>query len=368
MAVPLLDLQVQYQAIRAEIDAAVAAVFSTQRFVFGPEVERLEAEIAAFVGAKRAVAVASGTDALWLTLRAAGIGPGDEVITVPFTFFATAGAIHNCGATPVFVDIRSDTFNIDAAQVEAAITPRTRAIIPVHLFGQCADMAALTAMARRHGLFVLEDAAQALGSRYGERFAGALGDAGAISFFPSKNLGAPGDGGMVITDDVALADALRLQRNHGQGETYFHQTVGTNSRLGELQAAVLRVKLRYLRQWTEARRANAAAYTARFAGVDGVTPPVEVAPCRHVYNQYTLRLTRRDVVRERLRAKGVGCAVYYPVPLHRQECFLHLNCAEGRFPVSEQACREVLSLPVYPELTEPQRQEVMAAVIDAANG
>lgn len=368
MAVPLLDLQVQYQAIRAEIDAAVAEVFATQRFVFGPQVERLEAEIAAFVGARHAVAVSSGTDALWLTLRAAGIGPGDEVITAPFTFFATAGAIHNCGATPVFVDVRPDTFNIDVAQVEAAITSRTRAIIPVHLFGQCADMAPLMDAARRRGLFVLEDAAQALGAQYGERFAGALGDAGAISFFPSKNLGAPGDGGMVTTDDAALARALRLQRNHGQGETYYHEVVGTNSRLGELHAAVLRVKLRYLRAWTEARRENAAAYTARFSEIEGVTPPVEVSPCRHVYNQYTLRLAGRDAVRDALRARGVGCAVYYPVPLHRQQCFAHLAYGEGRFPLAEQACREVLSLPVFPELTQAQREEVIAAVSDAARG
>ena len=362
MSVPLLDLRAQYACIKSEIDAAIADVFDSQRFVGGPHVEALEEEIARYIGAGHALGVASGTDALLLSLRAADIGPGDEVITSPFTFFATPGAIHNAGATPVFVDIKPDTFNIDPARIEAAVTERTRAIVPVHLFGQCADMEPVLEIAARHDLLVIEDAAQSLAARYQDRMAGTLGQMAATSFFPSKNLGGAGDGGMITTNDPDMAHRIRLQRNHGQGDTYVHHIVGTNSRLDAIQAAVVRVKLRHLDAWTQQRRRNAAYYTERLAGLPDVVPPVEHAGCCHVYNQYTIRVPRRDEVLAGLRQRGIGCAVYYPLPLHLQACFAHLGYEEGAFPEAERASREVLSVPVYPELSREQQDEVIDAL------
>lgn len=362
MSVPLLDLRAQYERLRREIEPVVAEVFESQRFIGGPHVEALEQAIAGYCEAREAVAVASGTDALLLLLKAAGVGPGDEVITSPFTFFATAGAVVNVGATPVFVDIDPETYNLSAPGVEAAISHRTKAVIPVHLFGHCADMAPMNAAAKRHNLTVIEDAAQSIGARYYEGRSGNLGDAGAISFFPSKNLGGAGDGGMVTAMDAALADRVRLLRNHGDEGGYMYSAVGTNSRLDALQAAVLCVKLRHLDTWIAERRANAEYYNARFADVEEIVTPVEREGCYHVYNQYVIRLPERDRARQYLGELGIGCAVYYPLPLHRQECFAHLGYHPGSMPESNRASEEVLALPVFPELTREQQDEVVAAV------
>ncbi|MGI6461078.1 MAG: DegT/DnrJ/EryC1/StrS family aminotransferase [Candidatus Hydrogenedentales bacterium] len=364
MAIPLLDLQAQYRDIREEVDAAVAEVFSSQQFIGGPKVESVEQSLAKYLGVPYAVGVASGTDALLLLLKAAGAGPGTEVITSPFTFFATAGTVSNAGARPVFVDIEPRTFNIDVTQIEAKVTERTRAIIPVHLFGQCADMDPILDLAERHNLIVIEDAAQAIGARYKERPACSMGHAGTLSFFPSKNLGGAGDGGMVITRDAALDAGVRLLRNHGASETYFHQIVGTNSRLGALQAAVLLVKQRHLDRWSEARRANAAYYDEQFAALSEVVTPYVSPDCHHVYNQYVIRIPERERARQLFAERGIGCAIYYPRSLHRQECFLNLGYPEDAFPYSNAACDEVLALPVFPELTREQQDEVVGAVKD----
>ena len=364
MAIPLLDLQTQHQSIREEIDAAVSEVFVSQQFIGGTKVEALERALAQYAGVPHAVGVASGTDALLLLLKAAGAGPGTEVITTPFTFFATAGAIFNAGARPVFVDIEPETYNIDAAQIEARMTGRTRAIIPVHLFGQCADMDPILDLAKRHDVVVIEDAAQAIGARYKGRPACSMGHAGALSFFPSKNLGGAGDGGMVVTRDAALEAGVRLLRNHGASRTYFHDIVGTNSRLDALQAAVLLVKLRHLDQWSEARRANAAYYDEKFADVPEVVTPFVSPDCHHVYNQYVIRVPERVRARALFAERGIGCAVYYPRSLHRQQCFLELGYPEDAFPHSNAACDDVLALPVFPELTREQQDEVIRAVKD----
>jgi len=362
MPVPMLDLRAQYRRIKAEIDGAVAEVFESQGFIGGPKVEGLETAIAQFLGAKHAIGVASGTDALLLLLKAKGIGAGDEVITTAFSFFATAGAIANVGATPVFVDIEPDTFNIDVTQIESRITKRTRAVIPVHLFGQCADMAPIMDLAATHGLFVIEDAAQALGAQYKGRPAATLGHAAAISFYPTKNLGGAGDGGMVVCRDEALAERVRLLREHGADSTYHHALVGANSRLDALQAAVLLVKLPHLDSWNDQRRANAAYYAERFARMPGVVAPIERAENRHVYHQYVIRLPKRDAARELFSRQNVGCAVFYPSPLPLQPCFQQLGYTEADFPHAVQASREVLALPIYPELTRAQQDEVIAAV------
>jgi len=362
MAVPLLDLRAQYRRIKGEIDVLVAEVFESQQFIGGPKVEALERAVAQYTGAPYAVGVASGTDALLLLLKAAGAGPGTEVITTPFTFFATAGAIFNAGARPVFVDIDPRTFNIDVSRIEDQITARTRAILPVHLFGQCADMDPILDLARKYNLHVIEDAAQSIGARYKDRPACTMGDAGALSFFPSKNLGGAGDGGMVVTRDAGLEARVRLLRNHGASETYFHQIVGTNSRLDALQAGVLLVKLSHLNQWCEERRTNAAYYEQKFAAVPEVVTPYASPHCRHVYNQYVIRLPRRDDARKFLAEHGIGCAVYYPCPLHRQTCFLDLGYDAAAFPNSCMACEQVLALPVYPELTREQQDEVVETV------
>jgi dTDP-4-amino-4,6-dideoxygalactose transaminase len=365
MNVPLLDLQAQFRSIRDEVLAAVMAVAESQQFIMGPAVAELEAAVAALGRTRAAVACASGTDALLLPLKAL-IRPGDEVITSPFTFFASAGAVANAGGRPVFVDIDRATFNLRADQVAAAVTPRTRALVPVHLFGQMAALEDLLPVAERHGLAVVEDAAQAIGARRrvgGDwRMAGELGTVGAFSFFPSKNLGAWGDGGLITTQDVALADRLRRLRTHGGAKQYHHDEVGTNSRLDTLQAAVLKAKLPHLEGWSAARRAHAAYYNEALRDVPGIAPPVTDPLNEHVFHQYTIRSDRRDALAAWLKERGVGCAVYYPRPLHLQPCFAGLGYREGQFPEAERACREVLSLPVYPELTGAQREAVVRAI------
>jgi dTDP-4-amino-4,6-dideoxygalactose transaminase len=367
VAVPALDLKLQYQAIRDEIDAAVRRVIESQMFVMGPEVAQLEAELADYCGAGHAIGCASGTDALLLPLMAEGIGPGDEVITTPYTFFATASSIWRLGARPVFVDIESDTYNIDPARIEAAITPRTRAIIPVHLYGQAADMDPINEIAAGYGLFVLEDAAQAIGASYRGRRAGRLGQAAAFSFYPSKNLGGFGDGGLMTTDDAHLGGTLARLRVHGMEPKYYHHEVGINSRLDALQAAVLRVKLRHLDAWTAARLRAAERYRALFQAHrldETVVLPVERPDGLHVYNQYVIRVPAavRDALRDELTARQIGSEIYYPVPLHLQPCFATLGHHPGDFPVAEAAACETLALPMYPELAEEQQLHVVATI------
>ncbi len=370
MPVPLLDLQAQYASIRAELDTAVLDVVRSQRFILGPVLEAFEQRAAAYLGAKHAIGCASGTDALLLPLRALGLESGDEVIVPAFTFFATAGAVWNAGLRPVFADIAPDTFNMRAADIEAALTSRTRAVIVVHLFGQCAEMEPILALAERHHLAVIEDAAKVFGARRridGRwQHAGTLGTVGAFSFFPSKNLGAFGDGGLMTTEDDALAERLRKLRVHGGRQMYHHEMVGTNSRLDALQAAVLSAKLPHLDEWAAGRRRNAAWYDQHLRGTPRVTTPVADPLNEHVYNQYTIRAERRDAVKRALDARGIGNAIYYPLALHLQECFRSLGYRAGDFPESERATAEVLSIPVYPELTEGQRAEVVEAITAAA--
>jgi len=365
--VPLLDLVAQYRTIKDDLLPAVQAVIESQQFVMGPSVPRLEVAIAELAHARHGIACASGTDALLLPLKALDLQPGDEVITTPFTFFATAGTIHNAGGTPVFVDIEPGTFNIDPAAVEAAITPRTRAVMPVHLYGQMAALERLLPLARAGGgVPVVEDAAQAIGARRridGHwRMAGELGWVTGYSFFPSKNLGAWGDGGMMVTSDDALAERLRKLRLHGGAKQYHHDEVGTNSRLDSLQAAVLLAKLPHLASWSARRRAHAADYDKGLGDVPGVRVPAVDPANEHIYHQYTVRVERRDELQAHLKAKGIGSAVYYPVPLHLQKCFAHLGYKAGQLPQAERACREVLSLPVFPELTHQQLDYVIETI------
>ena len=364
--VPLLDLQAQFAAHREELLEALLSVVTSQRFIMGEAVGALEEAIASYCGTSHAIACASGTDALLLSVKALGLEPGDEVVTTPFTFFATAGAIVNGGGRPVFVDVEPETLNIDPAAVEAALTSRTRALVPVHLFGQMAAMESLGRLSAARDLAVIEDAAQAIGARRrmeGDWVrAGAVGTTGAFSFFPSKNLGGWGDGGMVVTDSAALAEQLRLLRTHGGAKQYHHDVVGTNSRLDTLQAAVLGVKLRYLEEWNAARRAHAAAYTEAFADVDAVRPLAVDPRNEPVFHQYTVRVERRDALRDHLRGRQIGCAVYYPKPLHLQPCFADLGYRTGQFPVTERATTEVLSLPIYPELPVRHRDCVIATI------
>ncbi|MEM7812402.1 MAG: DegT/DnrJ/EryC1/StrS family aminotransferase [Planctomycetota bacterium] len=366
--VPFIDLKAQYKTIKAEIDAAVAEVFESQYFVLGPNVTGLEEEIAAYTGATHAIGCASGTDALILALQALDIGPGDEVITSPFTFFASGSSIHRVGATPVFVDIEPDGFNIDPEKIEAAITERTKAIMPVHIFGQTAEMGPILAIAEKHGLHVVEDAAQAIGATHAESGAGTLGTIGCFSFFPTKNLGGAGDGGVITTDDPELAKRMGKLRVHGDVGGYNHVEVGMNSRLDALQAAVLRVKLRHLDAWSDKRAANADRYRELIAdiGLDGdvITPPV-LPQRRHIYNQFVLRVPgRRDELLQGLRARGIGCAIYYPTGLHLQKCFADLGYAEGDMPETERACRDVLALPIFAELTDEHLRTVVAGIAD----
>jgi len=379
MTVPLLDLKAQYGPIKAEINAAIAEVMESQQFILGPKVQECETAIAKYSQCSHAVGVSSGTDALLICLMAEGIGPGDEVITTPYTFFATAGAIARVGAKPVFVDIDPVTYNMDSSQIETKVTARTRAIIPVHLYGQMAHMDPVMRVAEKHRLVVIEDAAQAIGAEHDGQRAGSIGHYGCFSFFPSKNLGAVGDAGMVVTNDASRADNLMRLRAHGSKPKYYHQVIGGNFRLDALQAAVITVKLRYLDDWTAARQRNAARYDRLFAesglkvadtshcsrkasGAPADLYLPKVATSRHIFNQYVIRLSRRDKLKAALERQGVGTEIYYPVPMHLQECFAYLGHAIGSFPESESAANETLVLPIYPELDEHQARHVVQCV------
>jgi dTDP-4-amino-4,6-dideoxygalactose transaminase len=365
MTVPLLDLDAQYRPLRDQLLAAVTRVCDSQRFIMGPEIEALESELAVQLGVRHAIAVSSGTDALLLALMALGIKAGDEVVTTAFSFFATAGAVVRVGATPVLVDIDPATFNIDPVQAAAAITPRTKAIMPVHLFGLGADMDPIMDAANRAGIPVIEDAAQAIGSTYGSRPLGAIGAFGCFSFFPSKNLGAFGDAGLLTTEDAALAERARLLRTHGMKPKYYHHLVGANFRMDALQAAVLRVKAPHLAGWTEGRRANAGRYRRLFhdAGLDAsITLPSEPSGRSHIFNQFVIRTADRDGLKRHLDAQGIGNEIYYPVPFHLQPCFADLGYRQGAFPHAERAALESLAIPVYGELTAHQQETVVSAI------
>jgi dTDP-4-amino-4,6-dideoxygalactose transaminase len=363
--IPPLDLKAQWLSIKDEISAAINAVVESQHFILGPQVQALEEEVAKYCGTKFAVGVASGTDALLLALHAAGVGPGDEVLLPTFSFIATADSVSLLGAIPVFVDIDPSTFAIEAAQLEAKITSRTRAIVPVHLYGHPADMDPINFVAQRRNLKVIEDNAQAIGAEYKDRKTGGLGDLGCISFFPSKNLGAYGDGGMIVTNSESNSNHLRILRNHGSPKKYYATEQGWNSRLDEIQAAILRVKLRHLDNWGVARRKNANSYTKLLKGVAGVVTPVQAPWAEHVYHQYTIRVPNRDRVQSALTEQGIGTTVYYPTPMHLQPLFASLGYHEGDLPQAEQAAKEVLSLPIYPELASEQIHRVVAAIAAA---
>jgi dTDP-4-amino-4,6-dideoxygalactose transaminase len=358
----MLDLKAEFADIETEVRAVIDAVLESQAFIGGPQVGELEAQIADYLGATHAVAVTSGTDAILLALMAAGIGPGDEVITTPFTFFATAGCIHRTGAKPVFVDIKPDTFNIDAQRIEAAITPRTKAILPVHLFGQCADMDAIGALAKQHNLLIIEDAAQAIGAKQRDCFAGTFGLAGCFSFYPTKNLGGFGEGGMVVTSDDAFGERCRQMRNHGQTSQYYHELIGGNFRLDTMKAGILAVKFARLEQANATRRAHAARYDAWLADVAEVQTPF-VRPENHmIYHQYSILTDDRDGLRAALAEQGIGTGIYYPVPLHRQPCFADLGYREGDCPVSESCAQRIVSLPVHPKLLAEDIARVANAI------
>lgn len=361
--VPLLDLTAQYATLRSDIRAAIDRVCDAQRFIGGPEVAALEAEVAAYCGCKHGIGVTSGTDALLCGMMALGIGPGDEVIVPTFTFFATAGCVARLGATPVFVDVCPRTFNVRAEDIAPRLSPRTRLIIPVHLFGQCADMDPIAELAASRDIPILEDAAQSIGSTYRGRKAGQFGRLTALSFFPSKNLGAFGDAGMILTDDDALEQRCRILREHGSKPKYYHAHIGGNFRLDAIQAAVLRVKLRHLDGWTAARIRNGRRYDEMLASTPVVTPYV-AEHNRTIYNQYVIRAPRRDALRERLQQRGIGAEIYYPVPLHLQQCFAYLGGSAGQLPHAEAAAREVLALPVYPELPPDAQEYVVRAIRD----
>lgn len=382
MQVPLLDLKAQYAPLRAEIETAIRQVCDDQRFILGPRVAELEAKVAEYSQTKHGLGLSSGTDALLLALMALDIGAGDEVVTTPFTFFATAGVIARLGARPLFCDIDPATFNLDPAAVRAALAERcelrgdrlvnratggvVKALLPVHLYGQMADLNAFMSIARQHRLAVVEDAAQAIGAALEDgRRAGSVGDVGCLSFFPTKNLGAFGDAGMCVTNDGALQERMRILRVHGGEPKYYHSSIGGNFRLDELQAAVLVIKLRHLDSWTEARQANAEHYDALFRAADlgaAVRVPARVPGCRHIFNQYVIRTPRRDELRAHLTAQGIGTEIYYPVPLHAQQCFAYLEHEPEDFPQSQRASEEALALPIYPELTVEQRQYVVRQV------
>jgi dTDP-4-amino-4,6-dideoxygalactose transaminase len=365
--IPLLDLKAQYASIREECRAAFDRVADAQAFIGGPEVDGLEKEIAAYSQCPFGVGVTSGTDALLVSLMALGVQPGDEIITTPYTFFATGGCIHRMGAVPVFVDISPLSYNINPALIEAAVTPKTKAIMPVHLYGQMADMDPIMVIAQRHNLYVIEDGAQAIGAEYKGRRAGSIGHFGCFSFFPSKNLGAFGDGGMITANDPALAHRAKLLRNHGAEPKYYHKLVGGNFRLDALQAAILRIKLRYLDGWTAGRQQNADRYRRLFAeaGLQDIVLPTEEPERRHVYNQFVIRTGRRDAVMAKLKERKIGNEIYYPLPLHLQECFASLGYKPGSLPESERAAQETLALPIYPELTEEMQVAVVSAIAEA---
>ncbi len=362
MNVPLLDLKAQYSVVKAEVEAAIAEVLESQHFILGPKVDQCEKAVAAYSACAHAIGVSSGSDALLVCLMAENIGPGDEVITTPYTFFATAGAVARVGATPIFVDIDPATYNLDVAQVRSKVTPRTRAIIPVHLYGQMGDMDPVMDVASEHGLVVIEDAAQAIGAEYKGRRAGSIGHYGCFSFFPSKNLGAAGDGGMVVTNDVQRAEKVRCLRAHGSKPKYHHKIIGGNFRLDAIQAAIVSAKLPHLDTWTAARQRNAKRYDQLFreAGLQIGLPTV--LPGRHIFNQYVIRIAKRNELQAYLQKKGIGTEVYYPVPMHLQECFAYLGHARGAFPESERAAEETLALPIYPEMTEAQARFVVECI------
>lgn len=361
MNIPMVDLKGQYQSLKSEIDPALLKALSEARFILGPNVLAFEQEAAEYLGAKHAISCASGTDALHLVLRAAKIGDGDEVITSAFTFIATAEAICYVGAIPVFVDIDPDTLNIDASKIDAAVSDKTRAIIPVHLFGQPANMDEINSIADKHGLFVLEDCAQSFGSCYRKRMTGTLGDAGAYSFFPSKNLGCYGDGGMVTTDDDEVARQVRVYRNHGSSEQYHHDVIGYNSRLDELQAVILRIKLKHIDEYNQNRLKIAETYNRLLAGKELQTPLIP-KDRDHIFHIFTLLTERRDQIREAVIARGIACSIYYPIPLHQQKAFAGANSVH--LPITESVTRRCLSLPIYPEMSEQQVEAVCEAVLN----
>jgi len=361
MAVPLLDLKRQYSTIKVRVDKAVLDVLAHSQFILGPEVGQLEKRIAAFCNVGYAVGVASGTDALLVSLRVAGIGPGDEVITSDYSFFASTSVISRVGATPVFVDIDEDTYNIDPAKIEGAITHRTKAIIPVHLFGQLADMDPIMRLAKENNLIVIEDGAQAIGSKYKSKMAGSIGEFGCFSFFPSKNLGGAGDGGMIVMNTQERFETARMLRIHGWKKKYRPEVVGYNSRLDSIQAAILLVKLDYLDEWTRARIAHAKKYDAAFAGTS-IKNPVVKDYAYHIYNQYTIAVENRDELMAVLKEKQIGHDIYYPVPFHLLECYKDMQYKTGDFPISEKAARQVVSIPVFPEMTDKEQAEVIEVV------
>ncbi len=366
MQVPLLDLKAQYAKIKKDILKAIEEVLDSQICILGPKVEELEKKVAAISDCKFAVGVSSGTDAILASLMSLGIGVGDEVITTPFTFFATAGCIARVGARPVFVDIDPKTYNINPALIKKAVTRKTKAIMPVHLYGQMADMDPIMDIAKKHNLYVIEDAAQSISSTYKGKKAGSIGTCGCFSFFPSKNLGGIGDSGMTVTNDEKLAAKIKKMRHHGQGSTYYYDFVGGNFRLDPIQAAALLVKLPYLNEWSEGRRKNAEYYNKKFAGTSVKTPYIN-PDCVTIYNQYVIRVPKRDELAEHLKRNGIGCAIYYPMPLHLQKCFEYLGYKQGDFPEAEKAANEVLALPVYPELTDQMKNYVVEEVLRAAS-
>jgi len=368
MDVPSLDLKPQYASVKEQIVRAVNEVLDSQYCIGGPKVEQLEGAIAEYCGCKYAVGASSGTDAILNALMSLKIGRGDEVITTPFTFFASAGCIVRVGARPVFVDIDPATFNIDPAKIRKALSKKTKAILPVHLFGQMAEMEPILGLAKEAKAAVIEDAAQSIGATYKGQGAGSMGSCGCFSFYPSKNLGAAGDAGMIVSNDEQLAHTLRLMRNHGDESTYEHMLVGGNFRLDALQAAILLVKLGHLDKWTNQRQENAAYYDGAFAACEQISRPIVAKDNVCVYYQYVIRVPRRDEVAEHLRQNGVGCRVYYPVSLHMQECFARLGYKQGDFPEAEKAAKEVLALPIYPELTVEQKDVVIERVLEAVAG
>jgi len=359
MQIPNLDLKAHHGPMREELIAVIQEVIDNSAFAGGPYVARFEQDFAPFCGTSHAIGVGNGTDALWLTLLALGVGAGDEVITVPMTFIATAEAISFCGAKPVFVDIDERTYTMNPELLERAITPRTKAIIPVHLFGQPADMDPILEIARRHGLHVVEDACQAHGAEYNGRRAGSMGIAGCFSFYPGKNLGALGEAGAVVTNGDELKNKIQMLRDHGQAKKYYHAVIGWNGRMDGIQGAALRVKLKYLEQANEARRANARLYDQQLAGIQELVLPVEAAYARHVYHLYVVRLPRRDQILQAMANRGIACAIHYPMPLHLQQAYQGLGYSKGSFPVAERCAEEVLSLPMYPELSAEQIRTVV---------
>jgi dTDP-4-amino-4,6-dideoxygalactose transaminase len=374
MAVPLVDLKAQYATIKDEVNKAIQDVLESQVFILGPKVKELEEKIANYCDVKYSIGVSSGSDALLLALMAIGVGRGDEVITTPFTFFATAGSVSLLNAKPVFVDIDPGTYNISPYLIEEKITSKTKAIIPVHLYGQCADMDPILEIADKHGLYVIEDAAQAIGARYKDRKAGSMGHIGCLSFFPTKNLGGYGDGGMILTSDPELVEKVSVLRVHGSKPKYYHSVIGCNSRLDAIQASVLLAKLNYLDDWNEARRRNADTYNSLFKEMELVTPFAELFNY-HIYNQYVIKLKpgpsgasapeKRDLVRESLKNAGIGTEIYYPVPLHLQKCYSDLGYKLGNLPASEEASANTLALPIYPELTNEQQEQVVKVIRDS---